>query len=53
MDGTTTFSFTEIFGWISEGLEMVLDLCKVFPLNIFVGAAVIGIGIGIYKKLKH
>lgn len=54
MDGeATAMSFTEVFGWITEGLEMILDLCVKFPLNIFIGAAVIGIGIGIYKRLKH
>lgn len=54
MDGqTTAFSLTEVFGYITEGLEMVLELCTKFPLNIFIGGAVIGIGIGIYKRLKH
>lgn len=55
MEGTTTtmMDFTEIFAAIADGLEMILGLCTKFPLNIFIGAAVISIGIGIYKKLKH
>ncbi|MBQ8279850.1 MAG: hypothetical protein IJZ23_08445 [Roseburia sp.] len=53
MEGTTTFSFTEVFGWITEGIQSVLSVCTEFPLNIFIGASVIGIGVGIYKSLKH
>lgn len=48
----TGFDLTSIFTAISEGLEMVLGLCVKFPLNIFIGAAVINIGIGIYRKVK-
>lgn len=53
MEGTTTFSFTEVFGWITEGIQSVLSVCTEFPLDIFIGASVIGIGVGIYKSLKH
>ena len=54
MEGTSAaMSFTDVFGWIGEGMETVLGLCTRFPLNIFIGASVIGIGIGIYRKLKH
>lgn len=47
------FSFTQIFGWITEGIQAVLSVCTEFPLNIFIGASVIGIGVGIYKSLKR
>lgn len=53
MEGTTAFSFTEVFGWITEGIQSILSVCTEFPLNIFIGASVIGIGVGIYKSLKH
>lgn len=49
----STFSFTEVFGWITEGIQSVLTLCTEFPLNIFIGASVIGIGVGIFHSLKH
>lgn len=52
MEGAT-FSFTEVFGWITEGIQSILSVCTEFPLNIFIGASVIGIGVGIYKSLKH
>lgn len=47
------FSFTNVFGWITEGLQSILSVATEFPLNIFVGASVIGIGVGIYHSLKH
>lgn len=30
-----------------------LGLFSTFPLNVFLVASVIGIGIGVFKKLKH
>lgn len=50
---TPAFSFTEVFGYITEGIRSVLGVCVEFPLNIFIGASVIGIGVGIYRSLKH
>lgn len=44
--------FTNIFKWITEGLEQVLSLATKFPLNIYIGASIICIGVGIYKSLK-
>lgn len=52
MEGTE-FSFTNIFSWITEGIQSLLSLCTEFPLNIYIGASVIAIGVGIYKSLKH
>jgi len=51
MEGST-FSFTEIFGWITEGMKAVMSVATEFPLNIYVGAGIIGIGVGLYKALK-
>ncbi|MDD6036933.1 MAG: hypothetical protein PUC30_12235 [Lachnospiraceae bacterium] len=50
---SAAFSFTQVFSWITEGIQAVLSVCTEFPLNIFIGASVIGIGVGIYKSLKH
>lgn len=47
------FAFTDVFGWITEGMKSVLSVATEFPLNIFIGASVIGIGVGIYRSLKH
>lgn len=52
MEGAA-FSFTDVFGYITEGIQSVLGLCTEFPLNIFVGASVISIGVGVFKRLKH
>lgn len=52
-EAASAFSFTEVFGWITEGIQSVLSVCTEFPLNIFIGASVIGIGVGIYKSLKR
>lgn len=52
MDGAA-FSFTDVFGYITEGIQTILSVCTEFPLNIFIGASVIGIGVGIYHSLKH
>lgn len=54
MEGTSAaMSFTDVFGWIGEGMETILGLCTKFPLNIFIGSSVIFIGVRIYRKLKH
>lgn len=31
----------------------VLSLFEVFPLNIFLGASLVGVGVGVFRKLKH
>lgn len=31
----------------------VLELFTVFPLNVFLGAALVGVGIGVYRGLKR
>lgn len=52
MEGAS-FNFTEVFGWITEGMKSLLSVATEFPLNIFVGASVIGIGAGLYHSLKR
>lgn len=44
--------FTNIFQWITDGIKSILSVCTVFPLNIYIGASVIFIGVAIYKSLK-
>lgn len=53
MEGASTFNFTEVFGWITEGIQSLLSVATEFPLNIFIGASVIGIGAGLYHSLKR
>ena len=31
----------------------VLSLFEVFPLNIFLGASLVGVGVGVYRALKR
>lgn len=31
----------------------VLSLFEVFPLNVFLGASLVGVGVGVYRALKH
>ena len=31
----------------------VLGLFEVFPLNVFLGAALVGVGVGVYRALKR
>lgn len=38
---------------IIDVAKSALGLFSVFPLNVFLVAAFIGIGIGVFKKLKH
>ena len=38
---------------ILEVTRTILGMFTVFPLNVFLTAAVIGIGIGVFRKLKR
>lgn len=40
---------TSVIGVTKEAL----GLFSTFPLNVFLIASIIGIGIGVFKKLKH
>ena len=31
----------------------VLSLFEVFPLNVFLGASLVGVGVGVYRALKR
>lgn len=31
----------------------VLGLFEVFPLNVFLGASLVGVGVGVYRALKR
>lgn len=60
MDPSTTTSFLpdginvlELIDLIKEILIKIIDLFGIFPLNIFFGATLIGLGIMFFKKLKR
>lgn len=38
---------------IVDLVTKVLELFTVFPLNIFLGASLVGIGVGVYRALKR
>lgn len=38
---------------ILEVTRTILGMFSVFPLNVFLTAAVVGIGIGVFRKLKR
>jgi len=51
-----TFSFADItstFTVIADGVKSVLSMCMQPPLSIFLGASIFGIGIGVYRALRH
>lgn len=47
------FDLSSIFTMITDGVRSVIGLVSTFPLNIFLGASIMGIGVGIYKGLKR
>lgn len=47
------FDLSSIFTMITDGVKSVIGLVSTFPLNIFLGASIMGIGVGIYKGLKR
>lgn len=38
---------------ILEVTRTILGMFTIFPLNVFLTAGIVGIGIGVFKKLKH
>lgn len=50
---TTNGIDTSVAQSIVELTKIVLGLFNEFPLNIFLGAALVGIGVGVYRSLKH
>lgn len=53
LTGTTNAIDTSVVDSIVELTEKALGLFTVFPLNVFLGATLLGIGIGVYRSLKH
>lgn len=47
------FDPTQIFSWVTSGLRSIMSVATDFPLNIFIGASIIGIGVGLYRSLKR
>lgn len=53
-DSASVFAdITSTFTVLGEGVRTVLSFCMQPPLVLFLGGSVFGIGIAIYKKLKH
>ena len=50
---TTNAIDVTIVDSILEVTRTILGMFSVFPLNVFLTAGIVGIGIGIFKKLKH
>lgn len=50
--GTTTID-TSVADAIVELVTTILGLFSVYPLNIFLGATLVGVGIGVYRGLKR
>lgn len=47
------FSITEVITLITDGVKGILPLFTEFPLNFFLGAGIVGVGVGFFKRLKH
>ena len=45
--------FPEVLSMIGDGIESMFGYMTKFPINIFLGAAVIGIGISIFRSIKR
>lgn len=44
---------TGLVSSVIDVTKSALGLFSTFPLNVFLIASIIGIGIGVFKKLKH
>lgn len=53
LTGGTTVIDTSVADAIVELVTKILDLFSIYPLNIFLGASLVGIGVGVYRKLKR
>lgn len=59
MEGTTSTLLPEgidvlgLIDLIKEIITKIVDLFGIFPLNIFFGATLVGLGIMFFKRLKR
>lgn len=55
LTGTTSTTGIDvtIVDSILEVTRTILGMFNIFPLNVFLTAAIVGIGIGVFKKLKR
>lgn len=51
--GSTGVIDTGLVSAVIDVTKSALGLFSVFPLNVFLIASIIGIGIGVFKKMKH
>ncbi len=52
-EGASTGIDVTIVDSILEVTRTILGMFTVFPLNVFLTASIVGIGIGVFKRLKH
>lgn len=48
----TGFNFTEVVDTLFSGVEKIITLFGKWPLNLYMGAALLMIGITIFRRLK-
>lgn len=44
---------TSVTSMLGDVVEAVAGLITTFPLNIFLGITLIGVGVGLFRKLKR
>lgn len=49
---TSGFDISGVFDVIVGAFEKILPLFTKFPLNIFLGGSIIGVGVALFRKLK-
>lgn len=52
-EGASTGIDVTIVDSILEVTRTILGMFNIFPLNVFLTAGIVGIGIGVFKKLKR
>ena len=52
MEGTTALFNSEVITGLVDIVEQMLGIATTFPLNVFLTASMVGIGIGIIRSLK-
>ena len=50
---TLTSTVSSVTSMLGDVVESVAGLITTFPLNIFLGLTLIGVGVGLFRKLKR
>lgn len=51
--GASGFNFTEVVDTLFSGIEKIITLFGKWPLSMYMGAALLMIGITIFRRLKR